>query len=168
MLRIRLRRTGKKKQPNYRLVVAEHTAPIYGKYVDLVGHYNPFTKKIVIDTEKVKGWLKKGAKPSNTVAILLKKENLRHPSIVIKKIHIPTKTETKEREAEEAKEEAEKEAKKKEMEEKLEEFKEEQAEKAEEGAGAAEAETTAEAATEAAPEAAKPVKPEPEKTTEET
>ena len=73
MLRIRLRRVGKKKQPSYRIVVAEITAPRDGKFVEQVGHYNPRTDPptLVVAEEKVRHWLSQGAQPSNTVSRLL-------------------------------------------------------------------------------------------------
>ncbi len=88
MLRIRLTRTGKKKQPTYRFVVAEHSAPIKGKFIEILGHYNPRTKPktIVIDKEKAKGWMEKGAKPSSTVADLFVING------ILKKSDIPKKT----------------------------------------------------------------------------
>jgi small subunit ribosomal protein S16 len=73
MLRIRLRRVGKKKQPSYRIVVAEANAPRDGKFVDQVGHYNPLTDPptVVVAEERVRHWLSKGAQPSATVGRLL-------------------------------------------------------------------------------------------------
>ena len=85
MLRIRLRRTGKKHQPHYRIVVAEHTAPVSGKYVGILGHYNPRSKDIVIDNAAVTMWLDRGAQPSNTIAKLLTKQGMKHKLI---KIHL--------------------------------------------------------------------------------
>lgn len=85
MLRIRLRRTGKKHQPHYRIVVAEHTAPVSGKYVGVLGHYNPRSKDIVIDNAAVTMWLDRGAQPSNTIAKLLTKKGMTHKLI---KIHL--------------------------------------------------------------------------------
>lgn len=85
MLRIRLRRTGKKHQPHYRIVVAEHTAPVSGKYVGVLGHYNPRSKDIVIDDAAVTMWLDRGAQPSNTIAKLLTKKGMTHKLI---KIHL--------------------------------------------------------------------------------
>jgi small subunit ribosomal protein S16 len=78
MLRIRLRRTGKKKQPQYRLVVADQRAPRDGKFVEIVGHYNPRTtpKELVVKEERIKYWLSVGAMPSETVHRLLHKEGL--------------------------------------------------------------------------------------------
>lgn len=84
MLKIRLRRIGKKKQPYYRIVVAEHTAPIYGAFVGMVGHYDPRTKKIVLNQQEIEGWLGKGAQPSNTVAKLLTAAGFKHKNVVVK------------------------------------------------------------------------------------
>jgi small subunit ribosomal protein S16 len=74
VLRIRLQRSGRKNRPNYRLVVAEHTAPVKGHYIDSIGSFDPLVEKhgLVVDTAKMQEWIKKGAKPTNTVARLLK------------------------------------------------------------------------------------------------
>lgn len=73
MLVIRLSRTGRKNQPAYRLVVAEHSAPVQGKYLEIVGSYNPGeAKKIEFKEDRIKYWMSVGAKPSDTVASLLK------------------------------------------------------------------------------------------------
>jgi small subunit ribosomal protein S16 len=73
MLRIRLRRMGKKKQPSYRVVVADSRAPRDGAFVEVVGYYNPRTEPatVEIDTERAKLWLARGAQPSDRVARLL-------------------------------------------------------------------------------------------------
>ena len=73
MLRIRLRRVGAKKKPAYRIVIAEKASPRDGAALDVVGHYNPRTdpKTIVIDQDKAREWLRKGAQPSDRVAKLL-------------------------------------------------------------------------------------------------
>lgn len=73
MVRIRLRRTGKTKKPAYRVVVADSRAPRDGRFIEIIGHYNPLTDppRIEIDKEKAAAWLKKGAQPSNTVRQLL-------------------------------------------------------------------------------------------------
>ena len=78
MLRIRLRRVGARKQPSYRLVVADIRAPRDGAFVDIVGHYNPRTnpETIVIKEEKALYWLKQGAKPTDTTARLLDKAGI--------------------------------------------------------------------------------------------
>ena len=74
MLRIRLQRSGRKGRANYKIVVAEHSAPIQGRYAALLGTYDPLVEKhgFKIDTELLSVWIKKGAKPTNTVARLLK------------------------------------------------------------------------------------------------
>jgi small subunit ribosomal protein S16 len=73
VLRIRLRRTGARKRPSYRVVVAEANAPRDGRYVDHIGFYDPLTDPatIQIDSDKASSWIAKGAKPSDRVAKLL-------------------------------------------------------------------------------------------------
>ena len=73
MLRLRLRRMGKKKQPSYRVVVADSRAPRDGAFVEVVGYYNPRTDPatVEIDVERAKLWLARGAQPSDRVARLL-------------------------------------------------------------------------------------------------
>jgi small subunit ribosomal protein S16 len=71
-LRIRLARGGAKKRPFYRLVVAENTAPRDGRFVELLGSYNPLlekqdAKRLFVETERVKYWLSVGAKASDRV-----------------------------------------------------------------------------------------------------
>ena len=69
MLRIRLRRVGKKKQPNYRVVIADSRAPRDGAFIETIGTYNPLTDPatVNIDEEKAREWLGKGAVPSDRV-----------------------------------------------------------------------------------------------------
>ena len=76
MLRIRLRRMGKKKQPSYRVVVADSRAPRDGRFVEAIGFYNPRTDPPTfrIDEERALYWLSQGAKPSEPVARLLEKQ----------------------------------------------------------------------------------------------
>lgn len=75
MLKIKLTRRGKKNQPSYRIVVAEAQSKRDGKYLDLLGFYNPLTKPatIKINKESYLNWLKKGARPTETVKKLVKK-----------------------------------------------------------------------------------------------
>jgi small subunit ribosomal protein S16 len=73
VLRIRLRRVGKKKQPQYRIVVADSRAPRDGAFIETIGTYNPLTNPatITLDEARAKEWLGKGAMPSDrTVKIL--------------------------------------------------------------------------------------------------
>lgn len=112
MLAIRLRRTGKKGQPSYRIVVADERTSVYGKYIEMLGSFNPQTKAVVLDNSKALEWLKKGAKPSNTAAKILEKQKVEHPSIVIKKFRAVSKKELEKQKAEEEKRKAEEAAKK--------------------------------------------------------
>jgi small subunit ribosomal protein S16 len=71
-------RIGSKKNPIYRVVVADSRSPRDGKFIEIVGRYNPQTdpSTIEFDEDKVKDWLGKGAQPSDAVAKLLKVKNL--------------------------------------------------------------------------------------------
>ena len=73
MLRIRLRRTGARHQPSYRIVVADSRKPRDGAFVDHLGHYNPRQDppEIVIDEEKARKWISQGAQPSEAVQRML-------------------------------------------------------------------------------------------------
>jgi len=71
MLRIRLQRRGKKGYATYRVVVADGHAPIKGRFIEDLGHYNPHTDSFVVDATAVHEWIKKGAHPSDTVFNLL-------------------------------------------------------------------------------------------------
>lgn len=74
MLTIRLARIGKKKQPFYRVVVTEKTRPRNGRFVEIIGTYDPLKNPaaVKINGERVKYWLSKGAQPSDTVRSLLR------------------------------------------------------------------------------------------------
>ena len=78
-VRMRLTRVGSKKNPIYRVVVADSRSPRDGRFIEIVGRYNPQPDPSVIefDEAKVKDWLGKGAVPSGTVERLLKAKNLR-------------------------------------------------------------------------------------------
>lgn len=78
MLKIRLKRTGKKGEPHYRVVVIESTRPRDSKPVTEVGYYNPRTSPstIKLDKEAVKYWLGKGAQPTETMSQIFVKEGL--------------------------------------------------------------------------------------------
>ena len=75
MLRIRLRRVGAKKQPSFRVVVADQRAARDGAFVDQIGHYNPRTDPptIEIDEDKALKWLRNGAQPSEAVERIFKR-----------------------------------------------------------------------------------------------
>lgn len=78
MVKIRLRRMGAKKQPTYRFVVTDARSPRDGRFIEIVGHYNPRTepKTVVVDEAKVREWLGKGAQPSDPVRRLLAAKGL--------------------------------------------------------------------------------------------
>ena len=76
MLKLRLKRIGRKRSPSYRLVIMENTSRRDGRPVDEVGYYNPITKDYKFNTEKIQKWLSYGVKPTETVINLLKKEDI--------------------------------------------------------------------------------------------
>ena len=77
-VRMRLTRVGSKKNPIYRVVVADARSPRDGRFIEIVGRYNPQTdpSTIEIDEEKVTAWLAKGAQPTEPVRRLLKTQNI--------------------------------------------------------------------------------------------
>lgn len=82
-VKIRLKRMGSKKNPFYRIVVADSRAPRDGRSIEQIGYYNPLTEPatVKIDEEKALDWMSKGAKPSDTVRNLFSKEG------IMKKFH---------------------------------------------------------------------------------
>ena len=74
-VKIRLRRTGAKKAPSYRVVVADSRYPRDGRFIEEIGYYNPLTDPVTvkIDMEKANNWIANGAQPTDTVKALLKK-----------------------------------------------------------------------------------------------
>ncbi len=78
MLTIRLTRTGRTKQESFRIVVAEKARAVKGKFLEVVGHYQPATqpKNFDVKKERVEYWISKGAQPSSSVAALLKKNGM--------------------------------------------------------------------------------------------
>ena len=78
-VKLRLTRVGSKKNPIYRVVVADSRSPRDGRFIEIVGRYNPQTDPSTIDfdEDKVRDWLSKGAQPSGTVSRLLKAKDLR-------------------------------------------------------------------------------------------
>ena len=75
MVKIRLRRVGAPKKPNYRLVVTDSRNPRDGAFISIIGHFNPLSdpESIVINEEEALNWLKQGAQPTATAARLLSK-----------------------------------------------------------------------------------------------
>ncbi len=88
MVKIRLTRMGDKKSPFYRIVVADERAPRDGRFIDIVGTYNPVTNpaEIKIDAEKAKQWLRNGAQPTDTVKSLFVQQAIIDP------VKMPAKT----------------------------------------------------------------------------
>jgi len=76
MLKLRLKRIGRKRSPSYRLVIMEHTTRRNGRPIDEVGYYNPITKQSKFDVSKITKWLSFGATPTQTVLNLLKKADI--------------------------------------------------------------------------------------------
>ncbi len=80
MLAIRMQRNGRVHAPVYRIVVQEaQRHPLSGRVVAEVGNYNPETKRVVLDKEKVEFYLKNGAQPSSRVAFIFTKEGIKLP-----------------------------------------------------------------------------------------
>lgn len=73
MVKLRLTRVGKKKQPSYRLVAAPSRSPRDGRFIEILGHYNPLTHPptVVFKEERIMHWLKEGAQPTDSVKQLL-------------------------------------------------------------------------------------------------
>lgn len=76
MLKIRLARFGKKKRPTYRFIVSESSRDTYGKYLEVLGNYNPFSKVCEVNKDRILYWIGKGAQTSPTVHNLLVDQNV--------------------------------------------------------------------------------------------
>jgi small subunit ribosomal protein S16 len=76
MLKLRLKRIGRKRSPSYRLVVMENTTRRDGRPIEEVGYYDPISKKYSFDANKIQKWLGYGVKPTETVLNLLKKAEI--------------------------------------------------------------------------------------------
>ncbi|MEX2237051.1 MAG: 30S ribosomal protein S16 [Dehalococcoidia bacterium] len=78
MIRIRLARVGKKKQPSYRLVVSTQEAPRDGRFIEILGHYNPLKNpaELEFNAERTREWIAKGAQPSEAAAKILAREGI--------------------------------------------------------------------------------------------
>ena len=94
MLRIRLRRVGKKKQPMYRIVVADSRAPRDGAFVENIGYYHPLNNPstIVLNEERAKHWLDHGAQPSERVSKILKIQGIAElPAKLVTRVELGAK-----------------------------------------------------------------------------
>ena len=76
MLKLRLKRIGRKRSPSYRLVIMENRYRRDGRPIDEVGYYNPISKQYNFKIDKIKKWLNYGVKPTKTVLNLLKKSGI--------------------------------------------------------------------------------------------
>ena len=78
MVKMRLRRVGAKKQSFYGVIVADDRSPRNGRFIEVIGYYNPLTEPatVKIDADKAKEWIKNGAQPTETVKVLLKRAGI--------------------------------------------------------------------------------------------
>jgi small subunit ribosomal protein S16 len=91
MVRIRLRRVGAKKQPSYRIVVANSEAPRDGRFLENIGFFNPRTEPetVEIDRERAVYWLEHGAQPSEAVDRLLRRTGIKAPRFTGEQVNAP-------------------------------------------------------------------------------
>jgi small subunit ribosomal protein S16 len=82
LVTIRLARTGRKKYSTYRIVAAESSRPTTGKFIAVLGHYNPHSKNLVLKKDQIEKYLQVGAQPSNSVIKLLTQESVKLPAWV--------------------------------------------------------------------------------------
>jgi small subunit ribosomal protein S16 len=90
-VKIRLRRTGRKKQPSYRIVIADSRSPRDGKFIEVIGQYNPRQgeQAVNLETDRVHYWLDSGAQPTDTVRSLLRRAGVlkaRHEARIGRKL----------------------------------------------------------------------------------
>ena len=87
MVKIRLKRMGAKKRPFYRLVVADSRSPRDGKFIEEIGFYDPLPNpaKVQIDADKVREWMRRGARPSDVARKLLEREGILQRSAQVRR-----------------------------------------------------------------------------------
>lgn len=76
MLKLRLKRAGRKRSPSYRLVIMENATRRDGRPIEELGYYNPINKEYKFDAKKIQKWLSYGVQPTETVGALLKKADI--------------------------------------------------------------------------------------------
>ncbi|HIE51397.1 MAG TPA: 30S ribosomal protein S16 [Armatimonadetes bacterium] len=93
MVKIRLRRTGARNQPSYRLVVADARAPRDGRFIETIGHYNPRRDppEIVVKEERALYWLQHGAQPTDTARSLLRQAGIMEKFAALRRSQSPKK-----------------------------------------------------------------------------
>jgi len=96
MLKIRLRRRGKRNKPFFDIVVAEHSKPVKGKFIEKLGYYDPVKKNFSVNKERVDYWIEKGAQLSDTVHNLCVKNNIIKGKPIIKSSKAKAKKKEKE------------------------------------------------------------------------
>lgn len=96
MLRIRLTRVGKRNNAHFRVVVAEHSRPVKGKFIELLGTYSPIKKDVTLNKERIEHWISHGAAPSDTVARLLKNQGMKNMEKFIKHVTFVVKPKAEE------------------------------------------------------------------------
>ena len=101
MVKIRLRRTGSKKQASYRVVVAPVTAPRDGRFIEIIGHYHPREDppEVVLKEDRVFHWLSVGAQPSDSMKRILESQGVMERYAQFKAGELPAETEEAEAEA---------------------------------------------------------------------
>ncbi len=87
MLKIRLQLLGRKKQPFYRIVVAEARSRRGGKATEIIGHFNPFSKEFACKADRYELWIKRGAQPTDTVKALVSKHGLLVKKEMVKSVN---------------------------------------------------------------------------------
>lgn len=115
MLTIRLSRVGKKKKPMYRLIISEKAKDPYGRALEILGSYNPYSKELLVKGDRVKHWISQGSQMSATVNnLLIEKKIIEGKKVVASKPGERKEEEKKEEKPAEAKKEEEKSEKKEE------------------------------------------------------
>lgn len=95
MLTIRLQRKGRKNLPFYRMVVAESSRPVKGKFLEIVGHYNPLSKEVVMKKDRIEFHVQNGAQLSQTVARLAIKNGMESmQKFIAKRVSVAKKEQT--------------------------------------------------------------------------
>jgi small subunit ribosomal protein S16 len=91
LVKIRLKRMGAKKRPFYRLVVADSRSPRDGKFIEEIGFYDPLPNpaKVQIDVDKVREWMRKGARPSDVARKLLEREGVLQRGAMSRRVATP-------------------------------------------------------------------------------